>query len=273
MTVRIHALQTGRVRIHRKQAEPTARGPLRIAATMADREWTDWLPCFSWAIEHPEGTIVVDAGVEPGHVAADWDVFERLSTRWDVEPEDALTARVAEAGLDAGAVRLHVVTHLHVDHVGGVGTLPGAEVVVGADEWRAAARPDGTLKGYRFPPNGPEPRTLTFDGPPLDGFAASALLTQDGVVVALPTRGHTAGHLSVLVDDGGPVRHLVTGDAVYSEAQLLRGGIDGVSQFERDAHATVGRLQGLCRARPTVVLPTHDPQAAARLAAAQTTTL
>ena len=161
---------------------------------------------------------------------------------------------------------------LHVDHVGGVGTLPGATVVIGADEWRAATRPDGKLKGYRFPPGLPEPRTMTFDGPPCDGFAASAPLTEDGVVTALPARGHSAGHLAVLVDDGGPVRHVIAGDAVYSEAQLLRGGIDGVSQFERDAYATVGRLQGLCRAQPTVMLPAHDPQAAARLAAGRVTT-
>ena len=26
------------------------------------REWADWMPVYAWAIEHPEGVIVVDTG-------------------------------------------------------------------------------------------------------------------------------------------------------------------------------------------------------------------
>jgi N-acyl homoserine lactone hydrolase len=29
---------------------------------LTDRNWTEWLPTFAWAIEHDEGVIVVDTG-------------------------------------------------------------------------------------------------------------------------------------------------------------------------------------------------------------------
>ena len=40
--------------------------------TLADKRWTAPLPILAWAIEHPEGLIVVDAGetaraTEPGY--------------------------------------------------------------------------------------------------------------------------------------------------------------------------------------------------------------
>ena len=52
---------------------------------------------------------------------------------------DCQTTRLREAGLDPGAVRHHVFTHLHVDHVG-AGPLAGANVAV---ERRRVASRDG----------------------------------------------------------------------------------------------------------------------------------
>lgn len=149
--VTVHALATGRVMVHRRQVEPAGRGPLRLLATVTDRQWSDWLPCWSWAVEHPEGVIVVDGGVAPGHTPSRGDLYERTSTRWDTGDEDALAARLSGAGLDPSAVRLQILTHLHVDHVGGAGTVSGAQLAVSEAEWRAAQGRAATLRGYRWP--------------------------------------------------------------------------------------------------------------------------
>lgn len=264
MTLRVHPLATGRMQIHRRQTEPVDIGPIRLLANLLDRQWTPWLPVLSWAIEHPDGIVVVDGGQEPGDPG---DFFRRAST----SEEDRLSARLREAGIDPADVSQHVITHLHIDHVGAAGTLPKAAVLCSAVEWRAAHRPGARLQGLVVPETLGEVTTVDFTDETVGPFAASHRVTGDGAIRLLPTPGHTGGHLSVLVDDGAGPRRLIAGDAVFSEAQLLRGGIDGLSLSARAARQTVGRLRALCAQAPTVVLPTHDPEAVSRLASGRTT--
>ena len=70
--MKIHAIQTGTVAVKIRQREGSGRGKLRLLKTFIDRQWTEPLPILAWAIEHPEGWIVVDTGEmarasEPGY--------------------------------------------------------------------------------------------------------------------------------------------------------------------------------------------------------------
>jgi glyoxylase-like metal-dependent hydrolase (beta-lactamase superfamily II) len=103
---------------------------------------------------------------------------------------------------------------------------------------------------------------------PYGPFARSRALTADRAVVAVPTPGHTPDHLSVVVEDGEGVI-VIAGDAAYSEANLIEGRLDGISPDEGTPLATLSRLRELAAMRPTVFLPTHDPQSADRLARRQ----
>jgi len=252
-------LDTGRVKIPCRQADPHPRDAVRLAATLMDRSRTDWLPIWSFAIEHPQGLVVVDAGQDPDHVPPWWDVYTRLAVSFDAGEGDRLATRLSEAGLEPGAARHHVFTHLHVDHVG-TGPLPGARAVVNADEWDAAHAAGGRLRGYR-PAAIDDPQTVRGDHD----------LLGDGTIRLLATPGHTAGHQSVLVTptDGPPV--LITGDAVYSVDALLQHRIDGVGVDPARARASIERLRQLCGETPTVVAPTHDVDAARRVSAQEVT--
>lgn len=252
--VRVHVLDTGRVRIPRRQAHPHPRDALRLPATLLDRSRTDWLSIWSFAVEHPQGLVVVDAGQDPDHVAPWWDVYTRVAVSFDAGDDDHLAARLREAGLDPATVRHHVFTHLHVDHVG-TGPLPGARSFVNADEWRAATKAGGQLRGYR-PTGFTDPQTVEGDHD----------LYGDGTIRIVATPGHTAGHQSVLVTptEGPPV--LICGDAVYSEDALLQRRIDGVGVDPTRARESIERLRSLCRETPTVLAPTHDVGAARRVA-------
>ncbi len=257
--VKVHALDTGRVKTHRRQVDPFPRDSLRLLATLLDRQWTEWLSVWSFAIEHPDGVVVVDAGQDPDHIAAWWDIYGRVAVRFDVTDADRLETRLTQVGLDPAGVRYHVFTHLHIDHVG-AGPLPGAAVILNSREWRAATSRGGQLQGYR--PRGiRDPETVDGD---LDLYG-------DGSIQLLATPGHTAGHQSVLVTPSSGARVLVTGDAVYSEANLLNRTIDGVGFAPKRARESIDRLRALCREAPTVVAPTHDTEAAARVATGQTT--
>ena len=47
---------------------------------------------------------------------------------------------------------------------------------------------------------------------------------------------------------------------------MLKGAVDGVSDDEAQAAATLAAIQAFAKARPMIYLPAHDPQAARRLA-------
>ena len=47
---------------------------------------------------------------------------------------------------------------------------------------------------------------------------------------------------------------------------MLRCKVDGVSSNERISKATLDTIKTFARSRPTVYLPTHDPQSRSRLA-------
>jgi glyoxylase-like metal-dependent hydrolase (beta-lactamase superfamily II) len=259
--VKVHVLDTGRVKIHRRQVEAHPRDSLRLLATLLDRHWTDWLSVWSFAIEHPEGLVVVDAGQDPDFVKPRWDIYLQLAVRFDATEADRPEARLRDAGLDPESVRNHVFTHLHVDHVG-AGPLPGARPVLNENEWRAATARGGRLRGL-MRPGIEDPQTVGDDHD----------LYGDGSIRLLATPGHTAGHQSLLVAPSEGPRVLITGDAVYSEAALIDRAIDGVALYPTQARASIDRLREVCAESPTVVAPTHETAAAQRVASGQVTAL
>jgi glyoxylase-like metal-dependent hydrolase (beta-lactamase superfamily II) len=262
--LRVTPLLTGRVRIHAAQVEPRREGLTRVGQTVFGRAWTDWLPAWSWAIEHPDGLIVVDAGVIADFVAPWWDVYHRVAIQLDVRPEDDLLARLRSHGYDPADVRRHVATHLHIDHVGRLGALPAAEVVLSAPEWRVATSATGRARGLMLSPAArSRARPVVFSDAGRAPFPSVHRLTADGAVTLLPTPGHSPGHMSVLVDG----RVLIVGDAVYSERQLQGGWIDGISPDPAAARESIRRLRELCDKTPTVLLPTHEPAVPELLAA------
>jgi glyoxylase-like metal-dependent hydrolase (beta-lactamase superfamily II) len=90
-------------------------------------------------------------------------------------------------------------------------------------------------------------------------------VTQAGDIVAVATPGHTANHVSILVQEGDTT-FVLAGDTSYNEALMLGGKVDGVSSNERVSKATLDAIKNFTRSRPTVYLPTHDPQSGNRLA-------
>ncbi len=155
-----------------------------------------------------------------------------------------------------------ILTHLHMDHDGGLAHFPHSEILVARGEFRIASGVAGQLRGYlpnRWPSwFAPVPLDLARDvfGP----FTASKRLTDAGDVVAVSTPGHTASHLSVVVQDAGTT-YVLAGDTSYDDRMML----DGVSANEEVAMATLDAIGRFSRDRPIVYLPTHDPQSAARL--------
>ncbi len=270
--MRIHALQTGRVRVKTSQLVGRGHGWARRLAPLVDDSWSDWLPTYAFAIEHRDGVILVDAGASAALKRLPrWHPYFRIAVRFDIEPEEEAGPQLRALGIGPGDVKLVALTHLHIDHDAGLGAFPHSRTLVSPGEIRAASGLAGQIRGYlpqRWPSSF-DPEPLVFAAEPYGPFARSRRLTADGAVVAVPTPGHTPDHVSIVVEDG-ETAVVIAGDASYSEASLVEGRLDGISPNEGTALATLARLREFAAARPTIFLPAHDPQSAGRLARRQT---
>lgn len=269
--MRIHTIETGRVRIKQAQLIGRGHGWARRLQPIISPDWADWVPVYAFAIEHRNGVIVVDTGSSTALKSLPrWHPFFQFAVRFDIEPEQEIGPQLRGLGIAARDVRKVVLTHLHIDHDGGLRHFPNAEILADAAEIALASGFQGALLGY-LPNRWPhwfDPRPLQFVPERYGPFAASAPLTADGRVIAVPTPGHTPHHVSVIVDDSD-TRIMIAGDAAYFEGAMLNGVIDGISPDEGVTSATLANIRGLCAERPTVFLPAHDPHSADRLAALQ----
>jgi glyoxylase-like metal-dependent hydrolase (beta-lactamase superfamily II) len=270
--MRIHAIETGRVRIKQAQIEGRGHGTWRQLQPMVSSEWADWSPVYAWAIEHPQGVIVVDTGAA-AHLKSlpRWHPYFQFAVRFDIEPEQEVGPQLRGLGIGARDVKTVVLTHLHIDHDGGLAHFPHSRILASAGEIARASGIGGAVLGY-LPKRWPQwfaPEPLAWQPAAQGPFASSAPISAAGDVIAVPTPGHTPNHLSVVVRDGDD-EIMLAGDASYLESTMLRGTVDGVSPDETVAAATLARIREFCSQRPTVYLPAHDPHAAERLRQSRT---
>jgi N-acyl homoserine lactone hydrolase len=262
--MRIHALPTGQVVLKQSFLHPRP-GLRRRADLLLPGPWSEPMPIRAWLVEHGEERILVDMGETA-------DVKDAPFARHTVAPEDELPLALRAVGLACEDVTTAVVTHLHPDHFHGAVHLT-TSVLVNAAEWADATSFRGRviqrLTGVSVP-GGIDFRPVALHDGPFGAFAASRRLTTDGRVLLVSTPGHTRGHTSVIaVDDDG--RHvLLAGDATDTLEQLHARRPDAITSDPEVQMQTIDRILAHATEHPTIYLPTHDPDAVARLAASTT---
>ena len=257
--MKIHALSTGTVRLKRSFLHPKP-GWRRQLGLFTPGEWDPRaFPIHCWAIEHDGRLIVVDSGETA-------DVHDVPFARFEVGAGDELPAVLSAAGFAIEDVDTLVLTHMHGDHMDGAIHHRGPVLVHAAE--LAATRTAGARffqRVLRQPIPALEFHEFTLDGGPFGAFPASHPITDDGRIVAVDTAGHTPGHVSVLcIDDDG--RHvLLAGDATDTLTQLREQRVDAVAPKPAVHLATMRTILAHAERHPTVYLPSHDPDSAARL--------
>lgn len=181
--------------------------------------------CHCLAVETNDGIVLVDTGLgtedarNPGQLGRAFSLSMRPRPRIDTTALRQLEA----LGFSAGDVRHIVITHLDLDHSGGLPDFPGAEVHVYAPELEAALepplreRPRYVGAHWRHGPRWVEHET---DGDRWQGFESVRILPGLDVEIALvPLVGHSRGHTGIAVN-GGDGWLLHCGDAYFHREEL-----------------------------------------------------
>lgn len=223
-------------------------------------------------IEHGDRLTLVDSGLS-AHELEDprrLGSFSR-ALRFRAEPERAAIQQIRDLGFDPSQVTDIVLTHLDLDHAGGLVDFPEAKVHVHPAELAAARARRSWGEKVRYRPEQWErakfvEKTIEslellpgVEALPLDGVA-------DGSMALVPLPGHTRGHSAVWIGSTTPAI-LFTGDAYYDHSERTMSSSLFFECFRKSVHVkpkiaaeSLLRLDAIEAAKPGLrVIGTHDP--------------
>ncbi len=242
---------------------------------------TEFVPVLCFGLEADEGWVLVDGGFGSAGVSGLGRVrsfaFGRLG-RLAFRPSWGAAARL-RALRGEKPLLAAVVTHLDIDHAGGLREAAPPRVFLSAEEWEEAKAPAwlearvGRYQplDYLDLPMRPVDTTAR-EARDISPLFAAADLFGDGSVRLVLLAGHSAGHAGVLVRLADGSRVLLCGDAAFS-ADVVTGAAQpglfprAVAYDRTRMFETLERLRSFARLHPDVpVVPSHDPLVGARAA-------
>ena len=226
-------------------------------------------------VETPrDGLVLVDTGFGTRDVEGKTHI-SGLFTRFvgpALDHAETALAQVIALGFTAADVKHIVVTHLDLDHAGGLGDFPHAKVHLHAREHAAAlARPTRKERERYMATHwahGPKWEVYSEDGDTWRGLPAIAKLRGvDADIAIVPMHGHTRGHSAIVVGTGA--RWLVHAGDAYFHRDTVHGDRTplGFAVFERTMQmdgaarrASVAALRQLKSSYADLdIFSAHDP--------------
>jgi len=219
------------------------------------------VPNLTWLIQHPDaGWILFDTSCHPRAMEGWWPEENRRRSPWYAAPEEHLESRLHQLGLRPGDIDTVIVSHLHLDHAGGIslfaGTRAGAGIIVHRRELETAlAGVHSTLEETWGP-------YLQRDFCDIEGIAYAPVEQDqelaDGVEMIM-FEGHAAGLVGLMVhlEHSGTI--LLPSDTLYMRRSLgpppqAPGIIYDLGGFYRSAR----RVEALQRRHDATIIYPHD---------------
>lgn len=183
--------------------------------------------CHALVVETNDGLVLVDTGLGLDDVRTPrrrlGPTFVALA-RPRLREEDTARRQIERLGFRASDVRHVVVTHLDVDHAGGIPDFPDAKIHVHRAEHAAALSPPTFAERERYRKvhfaGNPKWELHEPDGERWFGFESVRAVADD--VLLVPLHGHSRGHSAVAVrapSGSGAEWLLHCGDAYFFHAE------------------------------------------------------
>lgn len=231
----------------------------------------DHFVCHCLIVETDDGLVLVDTGL--GLADIERDGLPR-SFRWGMRPSlsraESAVARIEALGFERTDVRHIVLTHLDLDHAGGLPDFPDAAVHLHRPEHRTVIQEGRTQFARHCPDHwahDPDWRHYESDGEAWFDFEAVRDL--EGLppeILLIPLAGHSTGHSGIAVQTpDGWLLH--AGDAYFDHQETIdRNAPFMLKVFQRaladDDEARVRnqlRLTRLAAEDDVTVVCAHDP--------------
>jgi glyoxylase-like metal-dependent hydrolase (beta-lactamase superfamily II) len=231
------------------------------------------VPRPRWSERYPpaeDNTIPLTAHVVLVKADSTWGLLDsgfghhltaRQQRAYTLERETQLEQGLAELGLSNASIDWIVLSHLHLDHAGGVLTpddqtpaFPNARIWVQSLEAREAR--DATNRAHHM-----------YTGDAFDRLAALGLVREvDGTAEVVPgisvhlTGGHSRGHQATLVQgsSGGLAAVLHLGDLLVTQAHLPPAWVSALDDFPLDTIRAKREWLGRAAAQGWWVTFSHD---------------
>ncbi len=177
--------------------------------------------CYCMLVHTDDGLVLVDTGFGLADYLAPTPSVRifMASLRMSQDPNQAALRQITKLGYTSDDVRHIVMTHLHVDHAGGLPDFPRAKVHVHESEYSAAMNASGPLKRFEYTSahwrHAPRWELHSETSREWFGFSCIRVLasiSEDILLIPLP--GHTPGHCGVAVKARDKWLFL-TGDEAY----------------------------------------------------------
>ncbi len=188
---------------------------------------------YAFLVEHPDGPVLIDTGVGLGN--------EIINQMYSPVHHD-LDAALANHHITTDDITTVITSHLHFDHCGQNNRFAHARVLVQRTEVEAAREPLYTVPDWAFP-DGVEMTEIDGDHHVAPGIE----------IIATP--GHTAGHQSVLIDNGNGQRTIACCQGSWNAKSFDVADLGDDGWDQAAGARSMRRLHALA---PTSVLFSHD---------------
>lgn len=200
------------------------------------------MPVNMWIIDHPQGLVLYDTGnnvaISDGQCKTHWAAGLCDFLKPNQKRDDVIDRQLQKLGYKVSDVKIVITSHSHLDHIGNIEMFPQAIHVMQKKELYQAWWPE------KFQRNGAHvmadyDEARDFNYLELDGDYD---LFGDGSLIILSTPGHTLGHQSVKLrlPEAGTI--ILTGDAIWTEANL-QGYPAGLRYSILDYNKSIDRLK------------------------------
>lgn len=252
--IKVHVLPCGSTTVD--EALPFAeksKNPFAFTGIFRGKRHKISVPIRAYFIEHPRGRILVDTGWDDAirRDARKYEGFFNYFASPGVLPKgEGIIDQLAKLGYKTADLDYCILTHMDIDHAGGIREVRDARhVLCSAAEWKAAGRCN------------PRYRRSLWENTPVETFPDRAWdLFGDQSIVVFPMHGHSAGMTAVRVSSGEKFL-VIAGDAGYGRDSWEKLSLPGVEWNRKAARETLVKLQNMGRDPACeAILMTHDPE-------------